>query len=95
MSASTSSLAARPRAIRLHELPAEVPADDMCWGPVQDQLRCACSKHNALPERGWPARAGPAGVRGPSNQAVCGLARGLDTGLHAADSLQARTLTDE
>ena len=91
MRSSAAGAAARPRAVRLDELPAEVPAEALCWRCC----RTASTPHawqglHSLMFAG-PARAGPAGVRGSSPRAVCPLARGLDTGPHAADSLQVRT----
>ena len=86
---SIASVAPRPRAIRLDELPAEVWA--LCRTAVQDHLKYKRTATTALLAYRWPACAGPAGMRGPSHRAVCALARALDTGLCAADSLQVRT----
>jgi len=91
---STARVAARPRAVRLDELPAEVIAEALCWTALQDHLCYARTGLKAFLDCRWPAWAGPAGVRGPSHRAVCPLARGLDTGLNAADSLQARFALD-
>ena len=78
-SASTpnASVTARPQAVSLGELPAEVSAKAVCF----------CSAR--LEHVAWLA--GLCGVRDPSRQLVCFSARGLDTGLPAADSLQVRT----
>ena len=84
---ASAGVAARPRAVRLDELPAEVPDEELCWPPLRftvQWMRPAVYKR-------WPVCAGPAGVRAPTHRADCTLARGLDTGLYAADSLQART----
>jgi len=76
-STSNASVTARPQAVSLGELPAEVSAKAVCFC-------CARLEHVA-----WLA--GLCGVRDPSRQLVCFSARGLDTGLPAADSLQVRT----
>jgi len=85
---STAGVAARPRAVRLDELPADVCAEALCWPPLRMEERRLQSMLQL-----WPARAGPAGVRGPSDQAGSPHARALEAGQYAADSLQARTPT--
>jgi hypothetical protein len=36
---ASAGVAARPRAVRLDELPAEVPAEDLCWPPLRSTLQ--------------------------------------------------------
>ena len=64
---ASAGVAARPRAVRLDELPAEVPDEELCWPPLRFTMQWM---RPAVYKR-WPACAGPTGVRSPTHRAVC------------------------